>query len=99
MKTFGAKSRGLRLERMMMSPRWNGDGFRNVHPILPSLRDPAAPRPTLGDFLCADGVRYPDAPLGAVDPRAAWQRPPESGLRVTWLGHSTVVIEIDGVRV
>ncbi len=24
---------------------------------------------------------------------------PESGLRVTWMGHSTMLVEIDGVRV
>ena len=28
-----------------------------------------------------------------------WARPAESGLRVTWLGHSTVLVEIDGWRV
>ena len=33
-----------------------------------------------------------------IDPRGAWPRTPASGLRVTWLGHSTVLIEIDGVR-
>jgi L-ascorbate metabolism protein UlaG (beta-lactamase superfamily) len=33
-----------------------------------------------------------------IDPRGAWLRTPASGLRVTWLGHSTVLIEIDGVR-
>ncbi len=99
MKSFGTKSRGLRLERMAASPRWTGEGFHNVHPILPSLRDPAAPRPTLRDFLLAGGSpRYPEAPLPSADPRAGWQRAPASGLRVTWLGHSTALIEIDGVR-
>jgi L-ascorbate metabolism protein UlaG (beta-lactamase superfamily) len=34
-----------------------------------------------------------------VDPRPAWQHGPESGLRATWLGHSTVLLEIDGLRV
>jgi len=99
MKAFGARSRGLRLERMAASPRWAGNGFRNVHPILTSLRDPSAPFPSAGEWLCAAPPRYPDAPLAALDPRAAWLRAPASGLRVTWLGHSTVLIEIDGVRV
>jgi len=98
MKSFGTRSRGLRLERMTASPRWNGGGFRNVHPILPTLRDPAAQFPSMGEFLCASSPRYPDAPLRAIDPRPAWLRAPASGLRVTWLGHSTVLIEIDGVR-
>ena len=29
----------------------------------------------------------------------AWQRLSESGLRVTWFGHSSMLLEIDGVRV
>ncbi len=98
MKSFGARSRGLRLERMTASPRWAGEGFRNVHPIPPSLRDPAAPTPASSELLCTRGPRYPEAPLMTLDPRVAWQRTPASGLRVTWLGHSTVLIEIDGVR-
>jgi L-ascorbate metabolism protein UlaG (beta-lactamase superfamily) len=28
-----------------------------------------------------------------------WARPVETGLRATWLGHSTVLVEIDGMRV
>ena len=34
-----------------------------------------------------------------MNPLEAWRRPPASGLRATWLGHSTVLIEIDGLRV
>lgn len=99
MKSFGKRAAGLRLERMQASPLWNGQSFRNVHPVLPGLRDASAPRPTLADFLRADGRRLPPGPLPAVDPREAWQRPIGSGLRATWLGHSTVLIEIDGLRV
>jgi L-ascorbate metabolism protein UlaG (beta-lactamase superfamily) len=99
MRSFGAKPRGLRLERMMASPRWSGEGFRNAQPILPSLRDATVERPTLGDFLRGGPPRYPAEPLPSTDPRPAWQRKPSTGLRATWLGHSTVLVEIDGVRV
>jgi L-ascorbate metabolism protein UlaG (beta-lactamase superfamily) len=99
MKSFGARAHGARLERMRASPRWVGEGFRNLHPVLPGLRDPSAPRPTLRDFLCGGDRRVPDAPLPSVDPRPAWARSPDSGLRATWLGHSTVLLEIDGWRV
>lgn len=37
-------------------------------------------------------------PVETIDP-ARFETPPETGLRVTWLGHSTTLIEIDGVRV
>jgi len=99
MKSFGSRAEGLRLERVQASPRWHGGGFRNLHPILPGLRDPAAPRPTLSEFLCGGNRRVPRGPLPSLDPRAAWARKPGSGLRATWLGHSTVLLEIDGLRI
>ena len=42
MKSLGKKPQGARLERIQASPRWAGEGFRNVHPIIPGLRDPNA---------------------------------------------------------
>jgi L-ascorbate metabolism protein UlaG (beta-lactamase superfamily) len=99
MKTLGRRAEGARLERMKASPRWHGEGFRNLLSVLPGLRDPAAPRPTLSDFLCGGERRTPRGPLPASDPRPAWLQPPTSGLRATWLGHSTVLLEIDGHRV
>jgi L-ascorbate metabolism protein UlaG (beta-lactamase superfamily) len=71
----------------------------NLHPIAPGLRDTHGPRPSLSDFICHAGRRVPAAPLPTMDPRPAWQRPPRSGVRATWLGHSTVLLEVDGWRV
>ena len=109
LKSFGDRARGVRLERMRDSPLWlrkpTGEGevregFRNLHPMRTGLRDPQAPRPTLGEFLCGGARRVPNAPLPAIDPREAWHRAPGNGLRATWLGHSTVLIEVhDGQRV
>jgi L-ascorbate metabolism protein UlaG (beta-lactamase superfamily) len=99
MKSLGKKPAGARLERMRASPRWSGDSFRNVHPIPPTLRARDAERPSLSDFLCDGNRRVPLGPLPAVNPIEAWTREPASGLRATWLGHSTVVIEIGGLRV
>jgi L-ascorbate metabolism protein UlaG (beta-lactamase superfamily) len=84
---------------MKASPLWAGEGFQNVHPILPGLRDPSVPMPTWTEFLCADKRRTPARPLPSVNPLETWRRKPDSGLRATWLGHSTVLIEINGVRV
>lgn len=84
---------------MKASPRWASEGFRNVHPILPGLRNPNVPMPTLTEFLCGGERRVPARPLPSVSPLEEWRRRPGSGLRATWLGHSTVLIEIDGVRV
>jgi len=99
MKSLGKRPNGARLERMKASPRWAGEQFRNVHPIMPGLRDPNARMPTISEFLCGGERRVPSGPLPSVNPIDTWLQPPGSGLRVTWLGHSTVLIEIDGLRV
>ncbi|MFY0535369.1 MBL fold metallo-hydrolase [Nannocystis pusilla] len=80
---------------MKASPRWDGNAF-NVHPALPDLR--TGGMPGMGELLCGPR-RVPEAPLPSVDPRAAWSRRPETGLRATWLGHSTILLEIGGVRI
>ncbi|MDA3912567.1 MBL fold metallo-hydrolase [Oleiagrimonas sp.] len=99
MRSFGKSPHGERLERLRDLPMWDGEALRNIHPILPGLRDPEAPRPTLRQFLVGGPDRTPPEPLQASDPRAHWTRRPPSGLRATWLGHSTVLLEIDGWRV
>src|SRR5271167_3206855 len=99
MRSLGRKPQGARLERIKASPRWAGDRFRNVHPIAPGLRDPNASMPTLSEFLCGGERRVPAGPLPSTNPLDEWRTPPASGLRATWLGHSTVLIEIDGYRV
>ena len=99
MKSLGRKSVGERLERIRSSPAWSGDRFANVHPIMAGLRDPNVPMPTLSDFLCGGERRAPIGPLPAQNPLETWKHAPDSGLRATWLGHSTVLIEIDGHRV
>jgi len=99
MKSLGKKAEGLRLERMRSSRMWAGDSFRNVHPVLPGLRDPEARSPSMSEFLCEEGRRIPKTQLPSVNPRDVWSKKPSTGLRATWLGHSTVLIEIDGLRV
>ena len=96
---MGGRAEGARLERIKASPRWAGEQFRNLHPIIPGLRDPNVPMPTLAEFLCGGARRAPSAPLPAAKPLEIWSKAPASGLRATWLGHSTVLLEIDGHRV
>jgi L-ascorbate metabolism protein UlaG (beta-lactamase superfamily) len=98
MRALGSKASGARLERMRASSQWAGEAFRNVHPIRPGLRDPNAPMPSFRDFLCGGERGTPTRPLPSLNPLETWRRRPDSGLRVTWLGHSTTLIEIGGVR-
>jgi L-ascorbate metabolism protein UlaG (beta-lactamase superfamily) len=99
MKSMGRRPEGARLERLRASPRFSGGLFRNLHPVAPGLRDPNVPMPTLKEFLCGGERRVPRSPLPSLNPLETWRRPSGSGLRVTWLGHSTLLIEIDGYRV
>jgi len=92
-------SEGARRERMRASPRWAGNGFRNLQPIPPGLRSTTVPMPSLKDFLCGGERRVPRGPLPSTDPLERWTHVPQTGLRVTWLGHSTTLIEIAGRRV
>jgi L-ascorbate metabolism protein UlaG (beta-lactamase superfamily) len=44
--------------------------------------------------------RTPKGPLGPYrTDSGVYERPPASGLRVTWFGHSSLLVEIDGMRV
>src|SRR4051812_20017953 len=98
MSPFGSRASGQRLERMRSSPRFADGTFRNTSAVAPGLKRGTA-LSTVGEFLLGGQRRTPPAPLPSEDPRPAWQRPIETGLRATWLGHSTVLVEIDGRRV
>jgi L-ascorbate metabolism protein UlaG (beta-lactamase superfamily) len=96
MNSSAAHSRDIRRERISASPRWDGQRFRNTYP---KPRGDASPMPSLSDFLCGGERRVPEKPLPMVNPLDTWVRASQSGLRATWLGHSTVLLEIDGWRV
>ncbi len=95
---FGDRAAGARLERIQASPRFVDGAFRNTVPRTPVMKGGRA-LGTMGEFFFGGQRRTPPGPLPSEDPRAAWQRPAETGLRATWLGHSTVLVEIDGLRV
>ena len=99
MKSLGQRATGARLERMHASPRWAGEGFRNLHPIAPGLRRTDVAMPRMLDLLRPKPPRLPGGTLPLLDPRGGWLTRPDTGLRATWLGHSTVLLEIDGWRV
>jgi L-ascorbate metabolism protein UlaG (beta-lactamase superfamily) len=95
---FGARAAGLRLERIQSSPRFIDGAFRNTTVVPPGLR-PGTGFSTFTEFLLGGQRRTPPGPLPQQSPLAPWQRAPETGLRVTWLGHSTLLLEVDGVRI
>jgi L-ascorbate metabolism protein UlaG (beta-lactamase superfamily) len=94
---FGARPEGERLDRLRRSPLWADGRFRNR--IETAVLQPHDFLETLRFQLSASPSRYPSRPI-PVEARAAadFAAPPASGLRLTWLGHATALVEIDGRR-
>jgi L-ascorbate metabolism protein UlaG (beta-lactamase superfamily) len=92
------RANAARLERLKASPRFAGRTFHNTHPVSSGFK-PGVKRPTMRELLGAGDGRIPSSPLPLVNPVAQWAKRAETGLRVTWLGHSTLLIELDGARV
>ena len=93
---MGGAIDGARLARVEHSPQWRDGQFRNRLPRV----DAEGGRAMREYFFGGSDHREPDAPVPVVRRSAAdYRTPPASGLRVTWLGHSTLLLEIDGRRV
>lgn len=91
------QSEGLRRERILASKQYADGAFRNPTGVSPELK--GNPLPLLGEYFFGNAERNPPGPLPLERPHTIWQRAPETGLRTTWLGHSTVLVELGGVRV
>jgi L-ascorbate metabolism protein UlaG (beta-lactamase superfamily) len=91
---FGEGATGPRLERMQASAQWDGGGFENPQPL---WNDGWG---MFTEVFSGSAESSPDQALAfdGGDP-ARFDAPPDTGLRVTWLGHSTLLVEIDGHRV
>lgn len=93
---FGARSSGARLERIRQSPHWRDGRFVNVvaTPMSPSTR---AMLGSMVDFLRGGDERVPTMPIPVrrVDAASLQTLPPDD-LAVTWLGHSSVLLRVDG---
>lgn len=82
------------LARMRASARFVDDRFENVEPTTVMK---ASTWETAKHWLSGDEMRTPACPLPLVRPSLG--APPPSGLRITWLGHSTTIVEIDGATI
>jgi len=91
-----AKATGDRLERFKNSPQWEDGKFRN---------ELDQTQGSLWEMITAtftNNAKHtaPTESLPIVErKKSEFDTPPESGLRTTWLGHSTVLIEIDNYKV
>lgn len=95
-KATGTRAKGERLTRLVSSGRFDGKRFRDVLPrhqgsMLQMSRE---------YFFGGSAHRTPEGVLPVIARKAAdFAQPADGGLRITWLGHSTILVEIDGRRV
>jgi L-ascorbate metabolism protein UlaG (beta-lactamase superfamily) len=95
-EAMGGSVDGERLARIERSAQWNDGKFRNR---LPRIDGPMRRMVTEWLFGGSDH-RTPNGGVRIIGlSEADFYPPPASGLRVTWLGHSTLLVEIDGGRV
>ena len=93
-QSFGEHASGERLARMERSPEWHDDAFRNPQ----AMWSDTANALRHGLTGVPDNEPTAPVPVAATDP-AVLAAAPASGLRVTWFGHSSTLLEVDGVRV
>jgi L-ascorbate metabolism protein UlaG (beta-lactamase superfamily) len=91
------RSAGLRRERTLASSQFAGGVFRNARVAPMGVQGGFLP--IFGELLFGGQERRPPAPLPIERPHALWAQRPDTGFRATWLGHSTVLLELDGRRV
>jgi hypothetical protein len=87
---------GARLERAQASPQFRNGRFSNSSGASPRIDGTSLS--LMGDLLFGGKKRRPARPLPVESPLATWAKPLSSGLRVTWFGHSTLLLESGGVR-
>lgn len=93
-QSLGQRPGAERLVRIQQSPEWRDGSFVNPQPMWTDMRD-ALLHTFAGGPEADPGVAVP---VVATDPAALAVAAP-SGLRVTWFGHSSTLIEIDGKRI
>src|SRR5215469_3443237 len=75
------------------------DGSRFLNPVPTTVGEWSTLRKALPLYFSNKEEKVPARPLGPFRTDAAiYHTAPESGLRVTWMGHSSMLVEIDGVN-
>jgi L-ascorbate metabolism protein UlaG (beta-lactamase superfamily) len=92
--SLGGRVQGARLDRARKSPQWRDGKFRNQEPTRMAT---GSNREMLKRQFFGKEQREPSKPVPVVARSARdYATPPASGLRATWIGWSSVLVEIDG---
>ncbi|HEX8629355.1 MAG TPA: MBL fold metallo-hydrolase [Catenuloplanes sp.] len=92
---LGARPSGARGARVRQSPQFRDGAFRNTVPA--TVVPPGSAPRLLAAALTDRERRHPSAPIPVVTAPAGGTDP--DGLYVTWYGHSSALVEIEGRRV
>jgi len=92
-QSFGKSPSGERAERIKTSPEWKNGHFENPEPLRNNWLK------AMGAMFWSSADSVPQEPMAFKTDAALFAKAPASGLRVTWFGHSTTLIEIDGFRI
>lgn len=95
--TTMARFSGERLERVKASSQYKGGRFHNASNVRPVMKGNTLA--ITREFFFGGKRRVPHVPLPIESPLETWARPSASNLRITWLGHSTMLLESGNVRV
>lgn len=96
--SFGKRATGARLDRIVHSPQYRDGKFHNL--VATTSVPQGTLMGTLWKFAVGAEQRTPPRPI-PLERRAArdFAKPPASGLRVTWIGHASSLLELDGARI
>jgi L-ascorbate metabolism protein UlaG (beta-lactamase superfamily) len=91
---LGGRIEGARLERIQSSPHFNGQRFINNIETPLGISDPGG---LVWEYMSGGQEREPAEPHPVFFPQRGELLPGQGEpIRVTWLGHSSVLLEIDG---
>jgi len=90
---MGSSATGERLLKMQASPQYGDGKFENPDPMYISYSESWSAM-----FGSVENRSPSEEPIVQQRSKKDFDDPPASGLRVTWLGHSTLLLEIEGRR-
>jgi len=96
--SFGGKIRGNRLKRIHSSPNYGKGKFKNSVSTDMNPSNKLMFR-AITSFIKGDKRRKPEKPLPNLPIDKELLNNPVEGVGVTWLGHSTYILTINGIKV
>ena len=93
--SFGGAPEGERLQRMQQSKQFINARFENTPPYVSDMSLTGELKAFFGEQVREPGFEVPVVKMFATN----LADPVAPGLRAWWLGHASVLLEIDGVRI